>query len=670
MRFDSIGMFWEDTPVEKGNRTIARIMPPIPDTGWKAPTYLPDLSRAKCISIDCETYDPDLLTFGPGWARGVGHIVGVSIGADGGGRWYFPIRHEIEPEDNWDPKVVLAWLRDTLANPAQPKIGANLQYDLGWLRHEGVNVRGDLVDVQYAEALLNERADVSLEAMGQKYLAEGKESNMLYDWCAKFYGGQPTGRQRANIYRTPPRLTGPYAESDADLPMRLASILYPLLVQENLYELFKMECALIPLIIDMRFAGVRVDVNKADALRGVLQDRADEEVKKLRHMAGFDVDINSAVSLARAFEGLGLSFGKTAKGNPSFTKAFLEGVNHPLAASIREIRKCDKLRGTFIESYILESHVNGMVYGQFHPLRGDSGGTRSGRFSSSTPNLQNIPSRDDELAPLIRGLFIPDDGHVAWRKYDYSQIEYRFLIHYAMGPGSDEVRNRFNQYPDTDYHEMALDLVAPQAGWDVSTADLRKHHRRPIKNINFGLIYGMGVDKLSGDLGLSKKQGKDLFAAYHKGVPFAKATMDACSLEAQETGVITTILGRRSRFDLWEPTRWDANTIALPYEQAIMQHGSIRRAHTHKALNRRLQGSAADLMKLAMLKCYQDGVFAETEVPRLTVHDELDFSDPGGKDAAFKEMQHIMETALPLRIPVKADGDIGPDWGHVSPIVD
>lgn len=667
-RFDSFGLFWEDVPVETTRGAVTRVMPPIPDTGWTPPTYLPDLSSALCISIDCETYDPDLLTHGPGWARGKGHIVGVAIGTTCGGRWYFPMRHEIEPEHNWDPETILKWLRHTLANPSQPKVGANLMYDIGWLRHEGVTVCGELVDVQFAEALLDERADVNLDALGMKYLGEGKESNLLYDWCSKFYGGKPTSRQRANIYRTPPRLSGPYAESDADLPLRIANAVYPHLVREGLLELFRMECATIPLLVDMRFAGVHVDLDKAEQLREDLIVREANEKKRLRDAVGFQVDINSSTSLARAFDKIGLPYGRTAKGSPSFTKAFLEGVNHPVGRIIKEIRKCEKLRGTFIESYILNSHINGMVYGQFHPLRGDASGTRSGRFSSSTPNLQNIPSRDDELAPLIRGLFIPDQGHIAWRKYDYSQIEYRFLIHYAVGPGSDEVRSHFNAHPDTDYHEMALDLVAPEAGWDISTTDLRKNHRRPIKNINFGLIYGMGVDKLAGDLGLTSKQGKDLFAAYHKGVPFAKATMDACALEAQQSGIITTILGRRSRFDLWEPTRWDHNSIALPYEDAIRQYGSIRRAYTHKALNRRLQGSAADLMKVAMYRCYKDGVFDVTGVPRLTVHDELDFSDPGGKDEAFREMQHILETAIPLRIPVKADGDIGPNWGHVEPI--
>lgn len=661
MRVDSIGMFWEDAQ-SSGKRNTIRIMPPIPDTGWTPPTYLPDLSRARCISVDCETYDPELLDHGPGWARGKGHIVGVSIGADGGGRWYFPIRHEVEPEHNWAPETVLAWLRDTLGNPHQPKVGANLIYDLGWLRHEGVTVRGELVDVQYAEALLDERAEVALEVLGQKYLGEGKESNLLYRWCSDYYGGKPNGSQRANIYRAPPRLVGPYAESDADLPLRVAIAMYPHLAREGMLDLFRMECDLIPMLIEMRFAGVTVNIPRAEELRDTLAAREVVEHEKLKALVGFGVDINSADSLSKAFDTVGLGYSRTAKGKPSFTKDFLKAVQHPVAGHIREIRKLAKLRGTFVESYILNSHVGGKVYGQFHPLRGDEGGTRSGRFSSSTPNLQNLPSRDDELAPLVRGLFIPDPGHEQWRKYDYSQIEYRFLAHFAVGPMSDEIRSIFNADPNTDYHEMTRELVHRQTGQLLD--------RKPIKNINFGLIYGMGVDKLADSLGLTVAKGRELFAAYHKGAPFAKATMELCSEEALNTGIITTILGRKSRFDLWEPASWGTDSIALPYEKAILHYGQIRRAYTHKALNRRLQGSAADLMKRAMWQCWKDGIFAETGIPRLTVHDELDFSDPGGKAAAFREMRRVLETAIPLRIPVKADCDIGPDWGHVTELIE
>ena len=666
-RFDSIGMFWEDLPsTRKNGEKVERPMPRIPDEAtWMPPTDFPNLDGAVVMSLDTETYDPDLLTHGPGWARGVGHLIGVSIGALDAlgniGRWYFPMRHETEREYNMNPEAVLAWLRKTLATPRIPKVGANLPYDIGWLAEEGVQVSGELVDVQFAEALLDESAPVALEDLGQKYLGMGKESSMLYEWLSSWFGGAANGGQRKHLHRAPPRMVGPYAEADADIPLRLAQVMYPLLKQEGLLELFSMECRLIPLMIKMRFAGVSVDLNKAEKVRDDLILRTKDLHANLKYQLGFGINVDSPGDLKTAFDTLGIKYPLTAKGNPSFTGDFLDSLTHPAAEMIKEIRKLDKLRGTFIESYILDSHINGKVYGQFHQLRSEGGGTRSGRFSSSNPNLQNIPSRDEELAPLIRGMFIPDEGHIAWRKYDYSQIEYRMLIHYAVGSAGEAIRNYFWEHPDTDYHVYAQKVVHDETGEDIN--------RKAIKKINFGLIYGMGAATLGHGLGMSTKEAKALMEVYFKGVPFAKPTMEAAMEEAQKLGVITTVLGRKSRFDLWEPSSWDDYRPAVTREKALIQYGgNIQRAYTHKALNRRLQGSAADLMKMAMLKCYEDGVFDLIGVPRLTVHDELDFSDFGGVAEGYKEMQRIMETALQLKVPVKADGEIGPNWGDVAEI--
>ena len=430
------------------------------------------------------------------------------------------------------------------------------------------------------------------------------------------------------------------------------------MIKENLLDIFIMECELIPLYVAMRFAGVSVNLDYAEKLREDLQGKEIIVQEQLNKTAGFGVNVNASDSLAKVFDGVGLSYGKTKKGNPSFTKDFLKTVEHPVADLIREVRKLSKLRGTFVESYILESAINGKVYGQFHPLRGDSGGTRSGRYSSSNPNLQNIPSRDKIIAPMIRGLFMPDEGHPFWRCYDYSQIEYRFLVHYAVGKSGHAARKLFNDNPDLDYHDFAQSLVKEKTGMFIE--------RKPIKNINFGLIYGMGKSTLAEQLGLTKSKAGHLFQAYFEAVPFAKDTMDDVMEIAQKTGQITTILGRKSRFDTWEPSNWQDKRRALPYEWALKEYGQIQRAYTHKALNRRLQGSAADLLKVDMHQCWTQGIFDETGVPRLTVHDELDFSDPGGKDKAFNEMQHIMETAIPLKIPVKVDFEIGKDWGHVK----
>lgn len=653
MRSDAIGLWWQDLPTTGKRSQVQRVMPPIPDTGWVTPTEFPNLRNARILSLDTETKEPEF-DRGPGWARGVGHIVGMSIGTDDGASWYFPMRHEVEPEHNMDPDHVLAWARDTLSDPRQPKVGANLLYDLGWLEWEGVKVRGPLADVQFAEALLDERAKVALDTLGEKYLGEGKEDSLLYKWCADYYGGKRNDSQRANIWRAPPRLVGPYAQSDATLPIRIMPAQALLLEREGMMQLFRMECELIPLLIAMRMRGVRVDIPAAERVRDQLLREGTMMQKQLDTLAGQEINVDSPECMARLFEKLGLRPGVTPGGKPSFAAPVLDAIDHPAVDLVKGIRKLDKLRGTFIESYILGSHVNGRVYCQFHPLRGESKGTRSGRFSSSNPNLQNVPSRDEELAPLVRGIFVPDEGHKQWRKYDYSQIEYRMLIHYAVGRHGDSVRRHFNEHPDLDYHDYAHDLIHRMVGIDLP--------RKPIKTINFGLIYGMGKASLIRRLKLSKSQGNDLFAAYHKSLPFANETLEATMGEADRLGYITTILGRRSRFDLFEPREGEGP--ALPYRAALAKYGHVKRAYLHKALNRRLQGSAADLMKRAMWVCWKDGIFDATGVPSLTVHDELDFSDPGGRDEAFAEMKRVMEQALPLRVPVRADYDAGPDWGH------
>lgn len=668
-RFDSIGMFWQDVPTARGKRgAIARPRPAVPDTGWKAPTEFPNLSSAVVLSFDTETWDPDLEQCGPGWARGRGHVVGFSVGAKDAagnvGQWYFPIRHTDTPEDNVDPDQALAWLKSVLETPGIPKIGANLIYDIGWLQHEGIMVQGPFFDVQHAEALLDERARVALDVLANKYLGEHKETSLLYQWCSDYYGGAPNDRQRKNIWRSPPSLVGPYGEADAALPLQIMERQWPLLDKEGLLDLFHMECELIPLLVAMRFRGVPVDIPRAEQLYESLGEEVNLLESRLREEAGFAVNVNSSSDLARAFDKAGIPYKRTAPternpdGSPSFTAGFLEDLTHPLGQLIVDIRQREKLRGVFIKSYILDNHVDGIVHGSFNQLRGEGGGARSGRFSSSTPNLQNIPVRT-ELGKQIRRIFA--DQFRPWRKYDYSQIEYRFLAHFAVDKGdgsADRLRATYLNDASTDYHNVVHDMVLAASGLDL----IRGH----VKNINFGLIYGMGEPKLAQQLGVTVAKAKEIFAAYHKGAPYAKATMDACIAEAQAYGTITTILGRKSRFDLWEPQGYGTKGVAIPYERALHRYGSIKRAYTHKALNRRLQGSAADQMKKAMHQCWKDGIFDATGVPSLTVHDELDFIDDGGRDEAFREMQRVMESCIQLRVPVKADYEIGPNWGDVA----
>ena len=653
----------EVSPLDRRRKTP---LPPIPHTGWKAPTEFPNLSGAKVLSFDTETYDPELLEHGPGWARGKGHMVGLSVAVDPVNRWYFPMRHEVCPEENLDPQHVLAWARDTFGNPNQVKVGANLIYDVGWMAQEGVAVRGPLFDVQFAEALLTEDESTSLESMSDKYLGSHKETTLLYDWIDKAYKPAAKAR-RAHIYQSPPSLVGFYGEADASLPLELWPLLSRKLVEEELYHIMDLECSLIPFLVAMRFRGVRVDLERAEQARIHLLCKEQELSQALEDVCGFEVQVNSPKSLQRVFDSFGIAYPRTEAGAPSFKKDFLERVEHPVGKAIVARRNVEKLRSTFVEKGILQSAVNGRIHCSYHPLRGEEKGTRSGRFSASNPNLQQIPSRDEELAPIVRGIFVPDYGHKFWRKHDYGQIEYRLIVHYAVGAGAEEARALFAQNPSMDYHEFALGMVAPVAGWDLSTPALHKHYRKSIKTTNFGLAYGMGEAKLARTLGLSPSEASDLFAAYHAAVPFVKATMGYFTALADRDGFVRTYLGRKRRFLLWErdgKRNKDVYEEPLPYQEAVRKWGKVRRHGLHKALNTVMQGSSADMMKLVCVRLWNEGVFSYTGLPTATVHDELDFSDSGEQKDAFAYVQHVMENIIPLRVPVEAGGEIGPDWGH------
>lgn len=635
--------FWDDVPKARPSARPERFIPP-PKTGWKPPRDFPNLDDASIIGIDTETFDPNLLTHGPGGVRNDGHIVGVSLATEDAS-WYFPIRHEYSEERhlNLEPDLVFGHLQALVGKKAREYVGANLLYDLEHLRASGVTFspKAQFHDVQYAEPLLDEESGkYSLEALARKYLSEGKESSLLYQWCADCFGGKPDGEQRKNIWRAPPSLVGPYAEADARLPLQILLEQGPRLEHDGLLDVYDMECALIPMLLDMRFAGVRVDMDEARKVSRLLRDKS---AKASLLIPG--VDAWSADSIARACDAAGIEYLRTATGKPSFTKEWLTYCSHPMAKAILDVRKYDKAANPFVESYILENAVKGRVYGQFHPLRSNDNGTVSGRFASSTPNLQNVTSRDDELAPLIRGLFIPEEGRI-WVRSDYSQIEYRMLVHWAVQwglKGAEMLQQRYIDDPTTDFHQMCIDLVKE------ITAILLE--RKPAKNINFGLVFGMGKEKLITSLGVSEELGNKLYNAYFKALPSVKAAIEYASAMANRDGYITTILGRRKRF-------------GEAYEN---DYGRMERPFTHKALNSVLQGSAADILKKGMLECYRAGLLFNDEiVTHLTVHDELDMSmrDTKRGRAMMKEIVHIQETAVACHVPLIVDISEGKNWGE------
>jgi len=637
-RFDYVGMFWED----KNRHGILHSF----DDSWK-PRDFPNLSRARVLGVDIETWDPELITRGPGWGYGIGHIVGVSIATEDDA-WYFPLRHEVQRELNMDVTGVYNYLRDVLGSDC-PKVGANLQYDVGWLLHEGVNVNGPLYDVQYAEALIDDVAlSYSLDSISKKYLKTGKVTSALYDWADKVYGKEKD--QRKNIYKCPPSLVGPYAEGDAIQPLLILKKQWAELTRLGLVDLFKMECDLLPLLIRMRMQGMRVDESKAEQAGIAIENKIQLLHKELRDHAGFPISANSGKDLSRMFDAHGEQYPRTATGAPSFVKDWLKVNPYKGAQLVYNIRRYEKANSSFIKGAILDSHIDSIVRPSLHPLRGEGGGAVSGRFSCSQPNGQQIPSRDDELAPIIRGIFVPQDGR-EWLKADYSQIEYRCFAHFSK---DKQLIEAYHQ-PDTDFH----DFVGSLLGGNIN--------RTAIKNINFGLLYGMGKTKLTAQLAsLSLDVDPEKFLeTYHTKFPAAKRIISECSKRAETEGEIRTILNRRNTFELWEPI--DNYDKPLPYRDALRQYGThIMRAGTYKALNRMLQGSAADIMKKSMVELHKSGLLDKIGYPYITVHDELDFGYHPDFHAEFKQVKEIMETSVKLRVPLRVDYELGPNWGNLE----
>lgn len=659
MRWDTDGIGWKTPPKEKrkGGGYVSMVRPAIPETNWRCPTEFPNLSAAKMIAVDLETRDPNLLQKGPGPRRKDeedGFIAGLAIGVGPreGEQWYFPMRHE-DGKHNWDPDMVMMWAKDQLCRDNQPKLGANILYDLDWLWFEGVPVSGPYYDVQIAEPLIDENAySYSLETLAQKYVGEGKTEEALYQWLAIAFGGTPTRKDQArNIWRAPAELAGPYAESDVRLPFLIWEQQQKAIQAENLHQVLDLETRLVPLLLAMRMRGVRVDVDRAREMDQRLMKKAIEYRERLDRVR---IDPQSGESLANYCRSKNLRHLMTPAGNPSFPGKWLENHYDENLRIAYEVRRLEKHAGTFVEGTVLGNQVAGRVHGQFNQLRNDDFGAVSGRFSSSNPNLQNIPARDEELGPLIRGLFLADPGE-DWYSDDWSQIEYRLLVHYAQGPGADETRKRYQNDPMTDFHQY----VAEISGID----------RKPAKSINFGLVYGMGEKSMAENMGRSLEEIKPIFDQYHNEFPFVKHTYNLVQKRAERRGFIHTLMGRRRRFNYWEPREWKLarQVNAKPYAEAEEEWGTgnIRRAGGHKALNALLQGGAADIMKKAMVDIWESGICSVLGSPLLTVHDELNWTVPRTSEAteAHNHALEIMENCVDLRVPLKVTSGKGDDWG-------
>ncbi len=610
-----------------------------PQTEWLPPEEFPDLTQACEIAIDLETKDPNLnIRMGSGSVVGVGEVVGVSVATEDFCA-YYPFAHE--GGGNLDRKMVLKWLKNLLKTPSD-KIFHNAMYDVSWLRSLGLQINGRIIDTMIAAGLVDEnRLRYDLNGVCRDYIKKGKDEAALYE-AAKSWGVDP----KAEMYKLPAMYVGSYAERDAQLTLELWQYLKQEIANQDIQSIFKMEMELFPCLVDMRFLGVRVNQEQAAIEKKTLVEQEKKMLGEVLTSTGIEVQIWAARSIAKVFDKLGLPYDRTANtGAPSFTKNFLANHPHNVVKCIAQAREINKAHTTFIDT-ILKHSQKGRIHAEINQLRSEGGGTVTGRFSMNNPNLQQIPARNKELGPRIRSLFIPEEK-CTWGCFDYNQQEPRLVVHYASLQnlyGVDEVVESYKN-EDADFHKIVADM-----------ADIP---RKQAKTINLGLFYGMGKNKLQAELGVSKLQAEDLFRTYHAKVPFVKMLMEAVMKRAQDSGKIRTLMGRLCRFPLWEPNQFGIHK-ALPHDQALLEHGpGIRRAYTYKALNRLIQGSAADMTKKAMINLHKEG-----HVPHVQVHDELDISVKDDKEA--KQIVKIMESSVDLEVPNKVDYEAGEDWGNIN----
>lgn len=620
---------------------------------WISPDEYPNLSSAKLIGIDLETRDEHLLTLGPGGVRDDGYVIGIAL-ATHEAKWYFPIRHEAG--GNVDPDNTLRWFRDVMSTNT-PKVGANVIYDLEWLHTENITVNGLKYDVQIAEPLLDENLfSYSLETLAQKYLGRGKTEGILTE-AAKLYGVSEK-EAKSNMWRFHAKHVGAYAEDDADLAIQIFEKQRKLIEADQLETVLELETKLVDVLLQMRIRGIPVDIDKAERIRDEFSAELTSTFDKLHQISQTDVDIWSGKSLGQVCDNLGLSYTRTDKGNPSFESGWLETQEDiEFYKLLSKARKLDRAGAVFIQSKILDVAYKGRIYPRFRQVKGDDKGTRSGRFSSEGPNMQQVPARDPYIAPLVRSIFVAEEG-CEWASLDYSQQEPRVTVHYATlceFAGAAEAAKRYIENPKTDYHQFAADMVKEYSGITID----RKNVAKPI---NLGLAYGMGRKKLAVTLGLPISEADPILRAYHAALPYVKLLGDECAAVAMERGYIRTISGRRRRFNLFGPKGWKPGIVPKKYDDALAEWGDDIVAYfTHKSLNALVQGTSADMIKKAMLDCFNAGF-----VPHMTIHDELCFSVKNREE--LKQIRDLMEHAYELKVPIVADVSAGPSWGEVTKI--
>ncbi len=668
-------------------------------------SYVPELSDLNLkdvdtVAIDLETYDPNLKTLGSGAIRKDGKVCGVAI-AYKDEKFYFPMRHSDDAfkpgkaPSNIAPNHVWKVLNKRIfQNKNITKVFHNAMYDVCWIRQEsGLMVQGPIADTMIAASIIDEnRMKYSLDAIAKIYLNEIKYKYDLEQTSIEEVG---ISDAISNMHLLPYSVVKDYAEQDVNLTLKLWNIFKEKIKEpikiingktKTLENVFNLEMELFPCLVAMRFKGVRVDTKKAKTLGLDLKKRRDGLIKGIKRRTGVSVEIWAADSVARLLHKLNITdYTSTPKsGRVSLSKNYLESHPNVYLRLIARARAYDKLTNVFVNGLLKFVH-NGRIHADINQIRGERGGTITGRFSMSKPNLQQIPAKG-KYGNIIRSFFLPEEGQ-EWGSFDYSQQEPRLVIHYALKNkfhGVEDLAEKYRKNPDTDFHQIV--------------ARMAKITRRQAKTINLGLFYGMGKGKLAASLELDKEEAKELFDEYHRQVPFVKELSNGLMKYAEKNKSIFTLEDRFCRFNKWEPRdkEWDEDRKIFVYTEYIekeMQRNPVpildrkeakdhylasrsrrliendpncelfeefyKPAFTYKALNKLIQGSAADMTKKAMVNLYKKGI-----LPHIQIHDELCISIKNKEEG--NTIKTVMEEAISLLIPNKVNYKKGSSWGNIK----
>jgi DNA polymerase I-like protein with 3'-5' exonuclease and polymerase domains len=638
---------------------------------WSTPTELPDLRRVDLISIDSETKDDRLhADMGSGWSFRAGYICGLSVAFRTDGEvcgLYFPLRHP--DTQNFDPEQFYRWMRDHVAADVR-FVTQNGLYDWGWLRAEA-NIKmppGErLEEIGALATMVDEnRFKYSLDALCAWRGLPSKDDTLLRQGIEAL-GLRGNKRKKlvpqSYIWQLPARYVGRYAEADAVNTLLLYENLDRVLDQEDTRAAYRLECDILPMVLEMRLRGIRIDLDAAEQARNLLLSKRKAALTEISDKLGCPIsmhEIQGRKWLAETFDHLNIKYPRTEKGNPSFTAGkteWMAGHGHWLPPLIATANKYNKAAADFLQK-LIDHAVNGRVHAEINPHRSEDNGTKSFRFSYNDPPLQQMPSRDEELAPLIRGVFLPEEGEI-WLKPDCSQQEFRLVAHYAHQHkvrGAADAVARYHNDPDADFHAFAAALT----GLDRTSA----------KAVNFAKIYGAGVKKFALMIGKPLQEAQRIYAQYDRELPFLRQLSGIYTRRARSQGYITLYDGARRHFDRFAPGgKWEKGAGPCPLEEAQerlknanhpwYRRGPLYRADTHTALNALIQGSAARHTKLWMRACWRENI-----VPLLQMHDCLDCSINSREQAEL--IARLGCEAVQLDVPMRVDLRYGRNWGDAK----